>query len=112
MEDEILSTRVIILRHGQSSYNSQGKIQGRSNLSVLTEKGQQDARTTGMAFQGLEFAAVYASPLQRAQQTAATVLAAIRQEYTIQADDRLLEIDLPLWETLFNTEVREKYAAE
>ncbi len=107
-----MSTRVIILRHGQSTYNSQGRIQGRSDLSVLTEKGRADAELTGKAFQGLTFAAVYASPLQRAQQTAATVLACLTDTPEIQADDRLLEIDLPLWETMLNTEVREKYGAE
>ena len=107
-----MSTRVIILRHGQSTYNSQGRIQGRSDLSVLTDKGRADAELTGKAFQGLTFAAVYASPLQRAQQTAETVLACLTETPEIQADDRLLEIDLPLWETMLNTEVREKYAAE
>ncbi len=107
-----MSTRVIILRHGQSTYNSQGRIQGRSDLSVLTDKGRADAELTGKAFQGLTFAAVYASPLQRAQQTAATVLDCLNETPTIQADDRLLEIDLPLWETMLNTEVREKYGAE
>jgi phosphoserine phosphatase len=107
-----LSTRVIILRHGQSSYNSQGRIQGRTDLSVLTDRGQADAQTTGKAFQGLEFAAVYCSPLQRAKQTATTVLACLEQKYPLQADDRLLEIDLPLWETMLNQEVREKYADE
>jgi phosphoserine phosphatase len=112
MEEKTLSTRVIILRHGQSTYNSQGRIQGRSDLSVLTDKGRADAELTGKAFQGLIFAAVYASPLQRAQQTAATVLACSTETPAIQTDDRLLEIDLPLWETMLNTEVREKYGAE
>jgi phosphoserine phosphatase len=107
-----LSTRVIILRHGQSSYNSQGRIQGRSNLSVLTEKGQQDAEMTGKAFQGLNFAAVYCSPLQRARQTAEIVLSGLGPNDRVQTDDRLLEIDLPQWETLFNAEVKEKYAAQ
>jgi phosphoserine phosphatase len=107
-----LSTRVIILRHGQSSYNSQGRIQGRSNLSVLTDRGQEDAKSTGKAFQGLEFATVYCSPLQRAKQTAETVLSCFEGEYSLQTDDRLLEIDLPLWETMLNQEVREKYADE
>ncbi|WP_310427029.1 histidine phosphatase family protein [Chamaesiphon sp. VAR_48_metabat_135_sub] len=107
-----MSTRVIILRHGQSSYNSQGRIQGRSDLSVLTDRGQEDAKTTGKAFQGLEFAAVYCSPLQRAKQTATTVLSCLEQQYPLQTDDRLLEIDLPVWETMLNQEVREKYADE
>jgi phosphoserine phosphatase len=107
-----VSMRVIILRHGQSSYNSQGRIQGRSDLSVLTDRGLEDAKLTGEAFQGLKFDKVYCSPLQRAQQTAATVLTGLGQQDRLQTDDRLLEIDLPLWETMFNQEVREKYAAE
>lgn len=112
MEDKTLSTRVIILRHGQSSYNSQGRIQGRSDLSVLTERGLDDAKATGAAFEGLNFDAVYCSPLQRAKQTATTVLTALAQQDRLQTDDRLLEIDLPLWETMFNQEVREKYRDE
>lgn len=107
-----MSMRVIILRHGQSSYNSQGRIQGRSDLSVLTDRGLEDAKLTGEAFQGLKFDKVYCSPLQRAQQTAATVLTGLGQQDRLQTDDRLLEIALPLWETMFNQEVREKYAAE
>jgi phosphoserine phosphatase len=112
VEDKTLSTRVIILRHGQSSYNSQGRIQGRSDLSVLTDRGRDDAQATSKAFAGLEFAAVYCSPLQRAQQTATTVLAGLDRQHQLQPNDRLLEIDLPLWETLLNQEVREKYASE
>ena len=107
-----MSTRVIILRHGQSSYNSQGRIQGRSDLSVLTDRGQADATLTGVAFQGLEFDAAYCSPLQRAHQTAKIVLSSLGQQDLLQADDRLLEIDLPLWETMLNQDVREKYAEQ
>jgi phosphoserine phosphatase len=104
--------RVIIVRHGQSSYNSQGRIQGRSDLSVLTDRGCEDAKLTGAALQGLKFDRVYASPLQRAQQTASIVLAQSQQQDRLQTDDRLLEIDLPLWEAMLNQEVREKYVAE
>ena len=104
--------RVIILRHGQSSYNSQGRIQGRSDLSVLTDRGQDDARLTGAALTSLKFDRVYCSPLQRAQQTAITVLSCLKQQDCLQTDDRLLEIDLPLWETMLNQEVREKYAEQ
>jgi phosphoserine phosphatase len=107
-----LSTRVIILRHGQSSYNSQGRIQGRSDLSVLTDRGQADARLTSTAFQGLAFDAAYCSPLQRARQTATTVLTELGQQDCLQTDDRLLEIDLPLWETMLNQDVREKYTEQ
>ncbi len=107
-----MSTRVIILRHGQSSYNSQGRIQGRSDLSVLTDRGQTDAKLTGAALQGLEFDVAYCSPLQRAHQTATIVLSSLGQQDCLNTDDRLLEIDLPLWETMLNQEVREKYTEQ
>ncbi len=34
-----MTTRVILVRHGQSTYNAQSRIQGRLDASVLTEKG-------------------------------------------------------------------------
>ena len=42
-----MTTRVIIVRHGQSNYNVQKRIQGRSDESVLTAKGEQDAQILG-----------------------------------------------------------------
>ncbi len=107
-----MSTRVVILRHGQSTYNTQGRIQGRSDLSILTDKGRSVAQLTAKALQGLKFAAVYSSPLQRARQTAAEIVACLPDSDLLQTDDRLLEIDLPLWETMLNAEVQQKYSAE
>jgi phosphoserine phosphatase len=104
-----LATRVIILRHGQSSYNSQGRIQGRCNDSILTDKGIADAITTGKALQGIQLAAVYCSPLQRAKTTAEQVLAQVTGAPTLSPDDRLREVDLPLWEGMLFTEVASQF---
>jgi hypothetical protein len=41
------SKRVVLVRHGQSSWNASGVIQGSSDLSCLTPKGVQQARATG-----------------------------------------------------------------
>ncbi len=38
--------RVIMVRHGQSTWNAEGRIQGSSNASVLTKKGESQAETT------------------------------------------------------------------
>jgi probable phosphoglycerate mutase len=38
--------RVVLVRHGQSTWNAQGRIQGSSNVSVLTKKGESQAETT------------------------------------------------------------------
>lgn len=60
---ECQGTRVILLRHGQSTYNALGLYQGSSDESVLTEVGRSDARKTGNFLKGLAFDAIYSSSL-------------------------------------------------
>ncbi|MDJ0714083.1 MAG: histidine phosphatase family protein [Prochloraceae cyanobacterium] len=107
-----MSTRVIIVRHGQSSYNALQKIQGRSDESVLTEKGRADAIMVGDALNNLSFDAFYCSPLKRAQQTAQTIRDCLNNAPSLQTHEKLQEIDLPLWENLTKTEVKEKFGEE
>lgn len=38
--------RVTIVRHGQSTWNAESRVQGSSNQSVLSEKGKQQARAS------------------------------------------------------------------
>ena len=38
--------RVVLVRHGQSTWNDEGRIQGSSNFSVLTPKGESQAETS------------------------------------------------------------------
>lgn len=38
--------RVVLVRHGQSTWNAEGRIQGSSDFSVLTDKGIAQAQTT------------------------------------------------------------------
>jgi probable phosphoglycerate mutase len=107
-----LTTKVIIIRHGQSSYNAQKKIQGRCDESVLTEKGRNDAEILGKTLSSLEPDFFYCSPLQRAQATAEIINTCFKNPPHLQPTDKLLEIDLPLWENLTKTEVAEKFAQE
>jgi phosphoserine phosphatase len=107
-----LATRVIIVRHGQSSYNALQKIQGRSDESVLTEKGRLDAEKVGEALQGIEIAAFYCSPLQRAKTTAAVIQAKLKNPPPLQPTDKLLEIDLPIWENMVKAEVKAQFPQE
>jgi phosphoserine phosphatase len=112
LEDNTLATRVIILRHGQSSYNSQSRIQGRCNESTLTDKGIADAIITGKALDGLNLAAVYCSPLQRAHLTAQTVVGQVAGAPNLVVDDRLQEVDLPPWEKMLFSEVAANFPTE
>ena len=113
LEDKFLTTRVIIVRHGQSSYNTERRIQGRSDASTLTDKGRLDAHRVAAALSRLSFAAIYTSPLQRAKGTAEIILSGIANSHppmAVQTSDKLVEIDLPLWEGLLLQEVKEKFA--
>lgn len=38
--------RVVLVRHGQSTWNAEGRIQGSTNFAVLSAKGQAQAETT------------------------------------------------------------------
>ena len=38
--------RIALVRHGQSTWNAQGRVQGSSNISYLTKKGEAQAETT------------------------------------------------------------------
>jgi len=103
-----LTTRVILVRHGQSSYNAAGRIQGRSDLSVLTEAGQASAQQVGQVLKTVALDAVYCSPLQRAHHTAQIICGCFPegQQPTPQPTQELMEIDLPLWEGLARDEVK------
>jgi phosphoserine phosphatase len=104
-------TRVIIVRHGQSTYNTQKRIQGRSDASILTEKGRSDAQKAGNALNSISFRAVYCSPLQRAKETA-EIISSSGETASFATSDKLMEIDLPAWEGLLTADVKQKYAED
>lgn len=107
-----MATRVIIVRHGQSSYNIQKIIQGRCDESVLTETGIADAQQVGAALSSLSFDAIYSSPLQRAKRTAEIIQSYLPNSPELRVQDNLMEIDLPLWEKLNKSVVKEKFPEE
>ncbi len=107
-----MATRVIIVRHGQSSYNALKMIQGRCDESVLTEKGTADAHQVGAALSSLKFDAVYSSPLQRAKKTAEVILPYLPGSPELLTPTSLLEIDLPLWEKLHKQAVKDKFSED
>jgi hypothetical protein len=84
--------RVTLVRHGQSTWNAAGRIQGSSNLSCLTDKGVQQARTTHAALLAERYDALFYSPLERARHTAEIVWG--ERQGPQQAVPGLREIDL------------------
>ncbi|WP_373529757.1 histidine phosphatase family protein [Nostoc sp.] len=109
-------TRVIIVRHGQSGYNTERRIQGRTDASTLTEKGRNDASKLGKALSNILFNAIYSSPLQRAKHTADIIHSELAthpgQSAALEVSDLLLEIDLPLWQAMLTAEVKQEFAED
>lgn len=63
------ATRIIAIRHGETSWNAEARIQGQLDIE-LNERGRWQARRVGEALASEPVAAVYTSDLQRARQTA------------------------------------------
>ena len=59
---------VYLARHGETAWSLSGQHTGLTDIP-LTERGERSARRLGERLQGLAFAQVYSSPLQRARRT-------------------------------------------
>ena len=78
-----------LVRHGESTWNDLGLIQGHADGPVLTEHGRAQSRAVAHGLRGVAVAAIYASDLERAQQTAAFVGSALG--LPVHADSALRE---------------------
>lgn len=63
------ATRIIAIRHGETSWNVDSRIQGQRDIG-LNDTGRWQARRVGEALADEEITAVYSSDLGRAHQTA------------------------------------------
>jgi probable phosphoglycerate mutase len=66
------ATRIIAVRHGETSWNVDARIQGQLDIQ-LNDTGRWQARRVGHALSGEELAAIYSSDLGRAHETARAI---------------------------------------
>jgi broad specificity phosphatase PhoE len=93
-----LSTRFILLRHGQIKANRIGRWHG-STDSPLTWRGRRQAKRTGKHLRAhVSLDAVYASPLQRCQHTAKFATRGMGLD--IETIDGLQEMGIGEWEDM------------
>jgi probable phosphoglycerate mutase len=97
------------IRHGQSVYNAEGRIQGQSDVP-LSDLGLQQSRAVADALAGEPIDALYSSPLRRAMQTAEEVSAAIA--LPIQTDARLKEIHAGIFQDQRRCDIDQLYPEE
>ncbi len=87
--------KIWLTRHGQTDLNKEMRMQGRSNMS-LNAKGIEQAKAVRAIIGDVTFDVVYASPLNRAVQTASIVGNVKRDQ--ILTDDRIMETDFGKYE--------------
>lgn len=101
---------IYLLRHGETEWNLEGRLQGQKN-SVLTARGREQAHHLGRTLRtrlGPRALSMQVSPLGRARETAA-----ILGEYLSSAEPvlepRLREMTLGIWEGLTRSEVNARW---
>ncbi|MDQ3915289.1 MAG: histidine phosphatase family protein [Actinomycetota bacterium] len=83
-----MAVTVHLVRHGEVE-NPKGVIYGRLPGYHLSERGQRQAAAAARHLEGADLAAVWASPLERAQETAAAIVEPHGLE--VVTDERLIE---------------------
>ncbi|XP_020221301.1 probable 2-carboxy-D-arabinitol-1-phosphatase isoform X2 [Cajanus cajan] len=112
LTNELISSpkRVTLLRHGLSTWNSESRIQGSSDLSILTEVGEEQAERCKKALENIYFDQCFASPISRAKQTAEIIWKG--RETPLVYLDSLKEISLYHLEGMKNVDARKIYPKE
>ncbi len=99
-------TRLVLIRHGETDWNVEGRYQGQAD-PPLNARGIAQAQELARRLQDVGLDLLYSSPLRRAQQTAEIIAQALG--IPLYLEPRLKEIAQGEWETLLVTEIRERY---
>ena len=99
-------TEIILIRHGETEWNSQKRMQGHSN-SDLSSVGQAQIQALGQWMKNVPFDHIYSSDSLRAKQTAEAITQFSGNELKI--DLRLREKNLGVFEGLTSEEARERH---
>jgi len=102
---------IYLLRHGQTQFNAEGRLQGHVD-SDLTDKGADQARAMGRALCGLiddpSDWRIAVSPLGRAQATAALVAEAL-PGIRLDIEPRLIEVSFGAYDGSLRAELEAEY---
>ncbi|CAM0144400.1 unnamed protein product [Urochloa decumbens] len=101
------SKKITLVRHGLSSWNAQSRVQGSSNLSVLTETGAKQAEKCRDALANMKFDVCFASPISRAKSTAEIIWQG--KEEPLVFLDSLKEARLFFLEGMSNADAKKQY---
>ena len=99
-------TEILLIRHGETLWNQQGRMQGQHD-SPLTALGLQQARQLGLRLKQVTFTTLYSSDLGRAHQTARYIADETGHEVIAERD--LRERHFGIFEGLTNSEIEQRH---
>ena len=107
--EKIITTELIVVRHGETVWNEKGLIQGDIDTE-LSPLGIRQAEAIAERLAGEKITAIYSSDLKRAYKTAEYLAA--KTGHKIITDSRLRERCLGIFQSLTMDEVEQKYPDE
>ncbi|MCE2465051.1 MAG: histidine phosphatase family protein [Dehalococcoidia bacterium] len=99
--------RLILVRHGETKWNREGRFQGQSQVK-LNDRGVEQARKVASALVSWKPTALYSSPLPRTMMTASMVSNAVN--LPVEPKDGLKEVNLGVLEGITGKMMRTNYA--
>lgn len=101
--------RCYLIRHAQTSWNQDNRIQGHSDLP-LSPLGRTQAQRVGALFASRHLKGIYTSHLQRSRQTAHAIISGNGHGVHPVVHQDLAEMHLGAWEGLTPEEVDARFA--
>ena len=100
-------THLVLVRHGPTVWNGEGRLQGRTDMP-LSDEGREIVATWRVpsTFDGFD---LVVSPLRRCTETAALLARTMTDPPTPRCDPRLVEMSWGQWEGRTLSELREAY---
>jgi len=99
-------TNIFLVRHGQTAWNSEGRLQGHKN-SALTETGRDQAIRAKISLEQYDIHKAFVSPLQRARDTSKIILE--DRDVDVVIVESLKEINLGPWEGKTKIEAQQSH---
>lgn len=87
---------LLLIRHGENDFVKTGKLPGQRAGIHLNERGQKQAQALGDGLKDVPIKAIYASPLERAIETAEPIAKA--RNLQILQEPNLLDADVGRWQ--------------
>ena len=100
---------ILLIRHGETDWNTEKRLQGHLDIGLNAE-GQRQATALGQALLNQPLDAIYSSDLQRAKHTAQAI--ATPRGMTVQTDVGLRERCYGAFEGLRHGDISERYPQE